>query len=186
MRGGSPLTVPRISEAHSCRSSACWDDVVTAATCAASVRGNWRGGSRPFVDSFNLLVIPPWVGQRGLLSDGSSQVINRDSFHPPTRKSNYEREKMANGNICVRDGVRDHHCQRALGSIGGTDLERTRRLLKNSWLHVVEGFFFGGWGTSGSLANLFEPLFLSYLTHSIGAALPFQTDSTCVESPAHN
>lgn len=49
------------------------NDVVTSTTCAVSREQGGSGGWCPFVDSFNLLVIPSWVGQQVLLSDGSSQ-----------------------------------------------------------------------------------------------------------------
>lgn len=42
-------------------------------TCAETWERREGGGRCPFVDLFNLLVIPSWVGQRGLFSDGSSQ-----------------------------------------------------------------------------------------------------------------
>lgn len=95
-----------------------------------------RRGSRPFVDSFNLLVIPFLSGSAGPLQRRFLTVINRDSFHPRAQFSEGQLSmKERNGTATSAAGRRtDHPCQRAFSSIS---MARTCRglevcLLKNS------------------------------------------------------
>ncbi len=154
--------------------------------------------------SICLFFLPEWV------SGASSVTVphsNTQRQFPSSRRilwgaANYERE---NGTTTSAARKRtDHSCQRAFSSISMTrtwaGLEDCA--LKNSWPHVV--FFWVGasccrkTGISGSLAKLFDPLFLSSnislfillvltpISLSIANTHVQRLLSTCVESPVHN
>ena len=140
-------------------------------------RRAWGGGSRTICWLVQFACYSSLSGlagplQRRLLASNKQRQFSSSHSKTSEERLTMKRENGERQHLLAGRRERPPLSESVGLNIGGTDLERTQRLLKNSWAHVV-GFFFGGWVTSGSLVNLFEPLFLSSLTHS-SSTLPEQ------------
>lgn len=140
MRRRKPVESLHISEAYSCWSSACWEDVVTLTTCTEMCEE--REGEADvhlLTCSICLLFLPEWVSRASSATVPHSNKQRQFSSSRSIlwRAADYERE---NGTPTSATGQRtDHPCQRVFSSVSmaRTWGELEVCVLKNSWPHVV-------------------------------------------------